>query len=1084
MRFQTRSNVARTRTRARLMLWSAALLVLVPASGLYPVPAALAANSPMISVVAVNSVKPAVKTPTWEGPVSVTVHGTGFDPTKGLAFAVWLERNGDVTLDSTEPRATPSKSTFTGTPGTFDVTFSVSDVPAGAYSIQAGYCEDINSDTCYDVSTATSTTGIASTPVIITFATSPTRFGPGTTVTVTGYGFAAGSVNVVWFDGHNDGVADADDAQMPVTVGASGDFTASLFVVGPCGLGVCDPGQYKILAGSSTKAIAEAPVDVASCFYQSCTTDAGNTVCFLGNSPSDAIHYCAEKNVDVGYTDCHLLTPDHPTCYDFSNTGPSFAGAGVLAAMTNDLGPPGSGCDAIRSAMVSVAATYGYHVGGDTFPGSDDGIPDSGPDATPNGDRNLAGIACNPTCFPDACPGPPFDFYSYLGSEITQGRHIPDDGILAQIVTTLQLGGPLVMAPAQKALALAAVVGAIACGYVWYHCDGRDITANFLAKPNLQTKKIPFPVFQASDPFKPPNPCPASGGTCWGQLIGWGQVTCTSMSPGTCESNLPRDQQPNLPIPGTAGINNVDAPITCATGEVIGLSIGYDGDVGFTVNGPNVLPLLNYHNFQPGPGGSDPPNGIDVEIPLGDPQHPAPTDFANFLGPVTTLRPGMEVKVCGHYVADMHMLWNELHPMTSLTILPVFNVGASSSDVTVQAGETASDTISTALSSGPSAPVTLSVTSSLPGGATARFTPPTVTPTTSTAGTSTLTVDNLPVGDFTLTVQGQSGDVTSTTTVKVHVYDYTVAVSPSDQTVLRGGSTSFLVSMALVPGSSTFGVPAISLGTPGLPPDATASFVSLGVLPTLTPTLAGVSTQLSVQTAGLLGSSLGDFAFAVVGTDAAGSTRSGSANLHIYDFTVTAAPASLQVLTTGSNSYMLTGALASQSSTKGLPPITLSVAGLPANAVPSFSPNNWSPVGFTSTLTITTSNAASSPGLTLTIAGTDIRSPEGGIRSTPVTLVVLTPAQALPLVISHINLLRSAGVLNGGQANSFITKLNLAITALALKPPGKATACNQLAAFVNEVNSYVALNILTPAQANLLLGGPLGINAIRSAIPC
>ena len=75
-------------------------------------------------------------------------------------------------------------------------------------------------------------------------------------------------------------------------------------------------------------------------------------------------------------------------------------------------------------------------------------------------------------------------------------------------------------------------------------------------------------------------------------------------------------------------------------------------------------------------------------------------------------------------------------------------------------------------------------------------------------------------------------------------------------------------------------------------------------------------------------------------------------------------------------------------------------------------------------------------------------------------------------------------MLTNGQANSLIVKLNHAITSLNFKPPDQATACNQLGAFVNEVNSYVASQILTPAQANLLLGGPLGINAIMAAIPC
>ena len=50
--------------------------------------------------------------------------------------------------------------------------------------------------------------------------------------------------------------------------------------------------------------------------------------------------------------------------------------------------------------------------------------------------------------------------------------------------------------------------------------------------------------------------------------------------------------------------------------------------------------------------------------------------------------------------------------------------------------------------------------------------------------------------------------------------------------------------------------------------------------------------------------------------------------------------------------------------------------------------------------------------------------------------------------------------------------------------PDQPTACNQLQAFVNEVNAYVQSGKLTQAQADSLLGGPLGILAIMAAIPC
>ena len=133
-------------------------------------------------------------------------------------------------------------------------------------------------------------------------------------------------------------------------------------------------------------------------------------------------------------------------------------------------------------------------------------------------------------------------------------------------------------------------------------------------------------------------------------------------------------------------------------------------------------------------------------------------------------------------------------------------------------------------------------------------------------------------------------------------------------------------------------------------------------------------------------------------------------------------------------------------------------------------------------MTITTANAPAGT-YVLTLIGTDSRPAIGGTRTFSLTLQVLTPAQAIPNVIASINGLKAAGVLNRGQANSLIVKLNHAITSLNSKPD-QPTACNQLQAFVNEVNAYVNGGKLTPAQADLLLGGPLGILAIMAAIPC
>ena len=228
---------------------------------------------------------------------------------------------------------------------------------------------------------------------------------------------------------------------------------------------------------------------------------------------------------------------------------------------------------------------------------------------------------------------------------------------------------------------------------------------------------------------------------------------------------------------------------------------------------------------------------------------------------------------------------------------------------------------------------------------------------------------------------------------------------------------------------------------------------------------------------------LGDTTYAVTVTDSLGAvSNTATTVVRVYDFTVAGSPTSQQVLTTGTNTYAVTETLVAGSSLSGLPTIGLSLSGLPSGATASFSPASGTAGGFTSTLTITTANAP--PGTyELTLTGTDARPLIGGTRSATLSLTILTPAEAIPNVITTLEGLETAGVLNQGQANSFIVKLNHAIDSLNSKPE-QPTACNQLQAFVNEVNAYVSAGKLTQAQADTLLGGPLGILAIMAAIPC
>ena len=468
----------------------------------------------------------------------------------------------------------------------------------------------------------------AATPVI---TVTPSKMGSGQVVVVDGSGFDPGTTVNIWFDFNGNSVADSGERSTSAVTNGSGAFSSATITV------LSSPGKYFVRAEGPAATIASAEVSVGTCWIQDvgCTINGSQWICLVGDAPSEMISDC--KSIDANYSD----TTAFPNGYDFTNVGPRFAGAGVLAAAAVSINPLLlSGCAAMLNAIVVA-----------TSPPFNNVVPDQ---------NRLVLIACGIPLLGI----PPLDLSLYGTASLVEaalpGGHglpdaaIDDAAVIAAAVAAAQAAalvpgvGAIALAISQQALAAAAVDGAIACGFVAYWCNGSDITANIISHPALQAQLMPFKF-----------------GDRWGDLIGWATVACTSHVKGSCETSG------TLPVPGTAGINNVTSPEVCATGKVNGLSIGYDGDIGFDVNdslvdpklgpGPGIAPLTNYHNFEPGPGGSESPSGLDIEVPL--------ADRGAFQSKLDQLRIGSRVTVCGRWVADMHQFWNELHPMTSLTIL-------------------------------------------------------------------------------------------------------------------------------------------------------------------------------------------------------------------------------------------------------------------------------------------------------------------------------------------------------------------------------------------------------------------------------
>jgi len=189
-------------------------------------------------------------------------------------------------------------------------------------------------------------------------------------------------------------------------------------------------------------------------------------------------------------------------------------------------------------------------------------------------------------------------------------------------------------------------------------------------------------------------------------------------------------------------------------------------------------------------------------------------------------------------------------------LLGDFSISGSPSSNSVAAGGTVTYTVNTNAISGFLGSIALSA-SGLPAGATASYSPATVTG----AGSSTLTVTttgSTPVGTSTLTLTGVSGTLTHTTTVSLVVNaqppppDFTITGTPSTQTVVVGSAATYTANIGALSGFA--GV--VTLSASGLPAGATASYSPATVTgagsSTLTVTTAG-STPVGTSTLTLTG---------------------------------------------------------------------------------------------------------------------------------------------------------------------------------------------------------------------------------------
>ncbi|MFU8874368.1 S8 family serine peptidase [Micromonospora sp. SL4-19] len=190
-----------------------------------------------------------------------------------------------------------------------------------------------------------------------------------------------------------------------------------------------------------------------------------------------------------------------------------------------------------------------------------------------------------------------------------------------------------------------------------------------------------------------------------------------------------------------------------------------------------------------------------------------------------------------------------------VTAPPDFGLAVTPTATSVVAGSSVGYTIGVTALNGFTGTVAMSV-GGLPGTVgTASLSPSAVVG----SGSATLTIatsKSAPPGTYALTLTGTTGATSHSTGINLMVTpapDFSLTISPSSATVLRGRSTTYTVSISPVGGLTG----AVALSTAGLPADSTASF-------TPNPVGASGTSTLQVSTTGR--TPRGTFTMLITGT--------------------------------------------------------------------------------------------------------------------------------------------------------------------------------------------------------------------------
>jgi uncharacterized membrane protein len=206
-----------------------------------------------------------------------------------------------------------------------------------------------------------------------------------------------------------------------------------------------------------------------------------------------------------------------------------------------------------------------------------------------------------------------------------------------------------------------------------------------------------------------------------------------------------------------------------------------------------------------------------------------------FVGPM--VKQGQFAETINHFnvLRTIEDLYGLTHVGGAATATPIsdvwkqptsdFSITASPASLSVTQSSSASSVISTTVSGGFNAAVSLSA-SGLPTGVTATFGPASIAAPGSGSSTLTLSASSTATtGTVNVTVTASGGSVTHTATIALTVNaaatpDFTVSAAPSSLTVTQGSSGSSTISTTVSGGFNA----AVSLSASGLPTGVTATF--------------------------------------------------------------------------------------------------------------------------------------------------------------------------------------------------------------------------------------------------------------------